>query len=121
MLAGLKKYKLELLSALKRRGAPMLLQPFPCVRCGSDVVLAEGDYCSTCHQLRGRTAVLEPNSHEERELLDAIKNTHENSYRTVPNCPEHTKRHPGHSGDSGDSNSGNRGTYTHAKKKMGNS
>jgi hypothetical protein len=87
MLAGLKRYKLEILRALKARPEHTLVTLHFCRRCGSDVVLGVTDYCAVCAVIAPRILMLEPGSPEEMSYLSALENAEqyaEQLSQTVP-------------------------------------
>jgi hypothetical protein len=84
MFEGLKRYKLEVLRALRSLPESTLAELHFCPRCGSDVVLEVTAYCGTCALLTGRTIEMEPESPAEIAYLNALENSEQLS-PTVPN------------------------------------
>lgn len=87
MFEGLKRYKLEIIRALRPLPLRTLSALHHCPRCGSDVVLALGDLCGTCASIAPRTVEIEPQSPAEIAYLHALANAEQLS----PTVPEISK------------------------------
>lgn len=83
MLGALRRYKPEIVRALRQAERAAVVELFPCTRCGSDVVLEAAELCATCHQMQGRIVSMDPGSAAESAYLKALTSVEQLS-PTVP-------------------------------------
>lgn len=122
IMAGLQRYKLDILAALQSAGRTAI-EPSACARCGSQVVLESGDRCAICNQLSDRMRVVEPNSAEEQTVLTSVialavdrESAEKSSEELSPTVPTRSESPVGTVGTVGTVNQINRPMRTRIEK-----